>query len=294
MKRSPRLMKLILLAVKNSTTSLTPQDLRIPGYSRTKITDHVHVLIVTAHLKGIAKEHINGPLEFETIEGITERGQEYLIIADQITDEQMLVQYLNRRPPRDLPHLHPEILVTDDLGGDYPLQFFNLFIIVEPDEEEWEPHPDSYEDNPDVQQPWDIHCEMLENEIDPDSEIERPNPAILLQRETQILWLRNSFFNYYADFAFDSASVIFRRDYEDFLPPKNMIWYLESVHHYHPEWKIAVVGGMFEDDVTTTANIVHDIGFNITILTRYCLSVNGFKQMQGGIVTRLFPPDFLP
>lgn len=294
MERSPKLMKLILLAVKNSTTPLTPQDLRIPHYSREKISDHVHVLIITEHLKSIVKEHADGPLEFEMIEGITERGLEYLIIADQITNEQMLVQFLNRRPPRELPQLHPEIFVTDDMGHDYPLQFFNLFIIVEPDEEEWEPHPDSDEDNPDVQQPWEIHCEMLENEVDPDSEVETPNPAISLQRETQILWLRNSFFNYYTNFTFESASVIFRRDYEDFRPPENMIWYLESVYQYHPEWKVAVVGGMFEDDVTTTANILHDIGFNTTILTRYCLSVNGFKQMQGSFVTRLFPPDFLP
>lgn len=294
MERSPKLMKLILLAVKNSTGSLTPQDLRIPGYSQARICDHVQVLIITEHLKGIAKEPIDGSMEFVTVEGITERGQEYLLIADQITDEQMLFQYLNRRPPRVLSQLHPEILVTDDLGYDYPLQFFNLFIIVEPDEEEWEPHPDSDEDDPDVQQPWDIHCEMLENEIDPDSEIERPNPDILLQRETQVLWLRNSIFNYYTDFAFDSASVIFLRDYKDFLPPNNMIWYLESAYHYHPEWNIAVVGGMFEDDVTTTANIIHGIGFKTTILTRYCLSVNGFKQIQGSIVTRLFSPDKIP
>lgn len=294
MKITPKLMKLILLKVKNSTDPLTPTDLRIPGYSKSKVSDHVHILIITEHLKGILKEHTDGPLECEMIEGITERGQEYLIIADQITNEQTLLQYLNRRPPRDLPQLCPEILVTDDPGYDYPLQFFNLFILIEPDEEEWEPHPDSDEDNSDVQQPWDIHCEMLENEIDPDSETEIPNPAISLQTQTQILWLRNSFFNYYTEFAFDFASVIFQRDYQDFRLPENMIWYLDSVYQHHPEWKVAIVGGMFEDEVTTTANILHDIGFNTTILTRYCLSVNGFNQMQGNNITRLFPPDLLP
>lgn len=134
---------------------------------------------------------------------------------------------------------------------------------------------------------------MLENELDPDSEIEAPNPAISLQGETQILWLRNSFFNYYTDFAYEAASIIFQRDYQDFRLPETMIWYLESVYHHHPDWKVAVVGGMFEDEVTTTANMLHDMGFHTSILTRYCLSVNGFKQMQGSSVSRLISPDKL-
>lgn len=291
MQRSPELMKLILLYVKSSPQALSLADIQIPGYSSEEIADHVYVLLITEHMHGEVKESSDGSLDFGKVNGITERGQEYLIIADQITDEQMLVQYLNRRPQRELPQLHSGILVTDDPGYDYPLQFFNLFVIVEPDEEEWEPHPDSDEENLEVQQPWDIHCEMLENELDPDSDIEAANPVISMQRENQILWLCNSIFNYYADFTFPNASVIFRRDYKDFGPPESMVWYLQSVQKYHPEWKVAVVGGTFEDEVTITANLLHEMGFNTTILTRYCLSANGFKQVQGSPFMRLLPPD---
>lgn len=293
MRRYPELMKRILLSVKNSKKPLRSTDICIPGYSIAEIVDHVHVLIRSEHLQGTASDHCSGHMQFDIIEEITDRGLEYLIIADQITNERSLVQFLNRPPKRELPQLQSKILVTDDPGEDYPIQYFNLVIIIEPDEEEWIPHPDSEDDNPDIQQPWDIQCEMLENEIDEESEFEATKPRIKMADKTEFLWLRNYLFNYYGDFAYENASIIFRRDYESFDPPENMMWFLQSAYIHHPEWRVAIIGGLFEDEVTSTANIIREIGFSATILTRYCLSVNGFKQFGGNVFSRMLPPNFL-
>jgi hypothetical protein len=53
MHRYPELMKLILLFAKNSKKPLRSTDICIPRYSIAEITDPVHLLIRSEHLKGI-------------------------------------------------------------------------------------------------------------------------------------------------------------------------------------------------------------------------------------------------
>jgi hypothetical protein len=78
MQRSPELMKLILLCVKSSPQALSLADIQIPGYASAKIADHVYILLITEHLHGEVKESPDGSFDFGKVDGITERGQEYL------------------------------------------------------------------------------------------------------------------------------------------------------------------------------------------------------------------------
>lgn len=200
-----------------------------------------------------------------------------------VPDENKFVLPFNRRPPRRMPRLFPDVTITDDPGTQYPLQYFDLVILVEPDEEEWKP----IHDDPNTPQPWDLHCEMLLNELDPDSEVSPPDPTVVFAETTRILWLRNTMFAYYSEFAYDFADIAIRHSGEEEEFPEDLAWYLKAAYRHHPEWKVAVIGGMFEDEVTRLTNLLIQIGYDTTILTRYCLSVKGF-QRSSRLLNRLF------
>jgi hypothetical protein len=190
-----------------------------------------------------------------------------------IPDQNPFIHPANRKAPRRLPKLRPGITVSDAAYSQLPISHFDVVIIMEPDEQEWDPQSDDSS----IKQPWDYHCEMLLNEIDPESEEVDPiDDEVTMIGDNRILWIRNIFFPYYELFALDNASIIFNIEDSAYTIPEDIILYFSAAHRKYPQWNIAVMGGLFEDEVTRMANLTDRMGFKTTILTRYCLSVNGF------------------
>lgn len=172
------------------------------------------------------------------------------------------------------------ILVTDDQGTHFPISHFDLVVIVEPDQSKWTPDREFDLDNA-LEEIWDIQCEMISHEAFSEESLANMNSVVSSAEETRFLWLRNYAFNYYGKFADGAAQIVFHYDnHRNFS--EDMHWYLHAAHDHHPEWRVAVIGGLFEVDVVKVANQIHAMGFNTTVLTRYCLSASGFRPIQQG------------
>jgi len=59
-----------------------------------------------------------------------------------------------------------------------------------------------------------------------------------------------------------------------------MGYYLKGIAQEHPDWKVAVVGAMLEEDVIRVSNFVDQIGLSTTVLTRYCLTRDHFVNLD--------------
>lgn len=172
------------------------------------------------------------------------------------------------------------ILVTDDQGAHFPIRFFDLVVIVEPDQFKWTPDRVLDLDN-ELDEIWDIQCEMISHETFSEEKIENQDVAVDFAEETRFLWLRNFAFNYYEKFAGGAAQIAFHYDdHRNFSD--DMQWYLQAAFKHHPNWRVAIIGGLFEVEVVMAANQIHAMGFNTTVLTRYCLSTSGFRPIKEG------------
>jgi hypothetical protein len=61
---------------------------------------------------------------------------------------------------------------------------------------------------------------------------------------------------------------------------EHLYYYLRGLFVEHPDWQVAVIGAMYEDDVMRVANLLTQMGFNTTVLTRYCLSNQTFINLD--------------
>lgn len=163
-----------------------------------------------------------------------------------------------------------DILVSNDPGNQFPIYSFDFFVVVEPDQRTF-----IVEDGLDLA----LSAEKLAAQV---SE-KMANEALLtddmisshaqstLPEKTRILWLRNSTDNFFVQYGQNYAYVSFQYSSEHEITD-DLRWYLQAVYQNHPNWRVAVVGGMLEDEVIDTANFFREMGFDTTVLTRYCLS----------------------
>lgn len=170
------------------------------------------------------------------------------------------------------------ILVTDDQGSHFPILHFDLVVIVEPDQFKWTPDRVFDLDN-ELDEIWDIQCEMISHETFSEGTLEDKDEEVGYAEETRFLWLRNFAFNYYEKFAVGAAQIAFHYD-DNRNFSEDMYWYLQAAYEHHPNWRVAVIGGLFEVDVVKAANQIHALGFNTAVLTRYCLSTSGFRPIK--------------
>ncbi len=172
------------------------------------------------------------------------------------------------------------ILVTDDQGSNFPILHFDLVVIVEPDQFKWTPDRVFDLDN-ELDEIWDIQSEMISHETFSEDALENLGAEVDLVENTRFLWLRNYAFNYYGKFAGGAAQIAFHYD-DNHDISEDMQWYLQVAYNHHPNWRVAIIGGLFEVDVVKAANQIHAMGFNTTVLTRYCLSTSGFRLIKPG------------
>jgi len=172
----------------------------------------------------------------------------------------------------------PKVVITDADVTELSLLSFHLIVIVEPDPETWMALPG---DN--MGEVIDLFNMGLSAELDPENDIYLNDENIVHQPDEiqypNLLWVRyladdNNFFD---EAAFSSNATFRLSDYDDL---QHLGFYLRGVKQSHPNWKVGIVGGMFEDDVIRIANFISEIGFPTTVVARQCISRNVFVNLD--------------
>jgi hypothetical protein len=170
----------------------------------------------------------------------------------------------------------PNISISDADEAGLPLSYFHLVVLVEPD-------PETY-----MAMPGDIHklefvlrtlAASIRNEVNPHRLVEYDIDIPEDIERTCYVWVRYGDSDLFDDVA---ASV---RDHVTFTlvdasDLEHLTYYLQGLTSNHPDWRAAVIGGMFEDDVIRIANLIQDFGLETTVLTRYCISNKTFVNLD--------------
>jgi len=178
----------------------------------------------------------------------------------------------------------PGIVISDAEEAELPIQTFQIICIVENDPESYMSFPEDSKNRKYLMK------EMLKRfkiEVDPEGSKydKRPDGE---RKPTSFIWLYydseeyEEDINYFKKFAEASYARVNIKlwDSEDI---ENLKFYLQGAFYSHPDWQVAVIGSMFEDEVMTIANLSKGIGIPTTILTRYCLSRKAFVNLDEAV-----------
>jgi len=166
-----------------------------------------------------------------------------------------------------------DIIVSDDPGNQFPIYSFDLLVVVEPDQGTFI-REDALDLAFDMEQ---IAIDYGEKMFDESMLTEESVPGhaqSIWPERTRILWLRNATENFFVQYGIDKAYVSFQYN-QDHQASEDLAWYLQAAYTRYPQWRVAIVGGMLEDEISDVANFIRKIGFETTVLTRYCLSKKG-------------------
>jgi hypothetical protein len=172
----------------------------------------------------------------------------------------------------------PGVSISDADIPDLPLAHFHLVIIVEPDPETWMPQLDSEDALDGVIK---LHNEgMLFELVDMDAPLTIKLPPSELVDEPQKVRLHfeEPEFGFYTYVGWFCDAAFHCTDYSE---SRAFDYYLKAILAEHPEWRVAVVGAVLEDDVIRVANRIDALGFATTILTRYCIPGELFINLDG-------------
>lgn len=172
--------------------------------------------------------------------------------------------------------LHPQIEVSDLDFPNLPLCNFHIVIVAEPDPETWMAHPD---DTGEYAETLEIHSGLILDELLEESwELSEINVKIAEDVERPIIvGVGELEIPMYYHHALEYAHVII--SYED-MEYERLHYFLRGVAEQHPNWRVAVVGGVYEDEVVRVANTVQKAGFDTTIVTRYCISSHSLIDLD--------------
>jgi len=170
---------------------------------------------------------------------------------------------------------HPSIIFSDADQHDLPIEHFHLVILVEPDPETYMELP---ADSSKLKFVLNQIDEAIDAEIDPDREGDY-EPGIQLADSTTFVWLNYFGSEYFSEVA-DTVCVTATFTMFDYDDLENFRYFLRGIAADHSDWRIAITGAMFEDDVIRVANLVQELGFETTVLTRYCLSNKTFVNLD--------------
>jgi hypothetical protein len=172
------------------------------------------------------------------------------------------------------------VFVTDELANKLPILSFDLVVIVEPDQSALVNNPCIYPHDS-LDELSRIYCESLADEALEKGAFAFEDGKILSPDNTRFLWLRNFADTYFKTFAGDAAQISFHYG-GDIRIPEDMHWYVQSAYQHHPDWQVAIIGGLLEADIVPVANLFQEAGFQTTVLTRYCLTLVNATNPSGG------------
>jgi hypothetical protein len=159
-----------------------------------------------------------------------------------------------------------------------PITFFHIVVIVEPDPESYMQPSDDVEKLGEVI--YDLYA-RFRVDADPENPAVKPESHPSDVGETFYLWLRNvdEEVNYFQSFA-ETAFVKVSFNLYDSEDTEHLEYYLNGLKMRHSNWRVAVIGAMYEDEVIRIANLFQSSGFSTTVLTRYCLSNQVFVNLD--------------
>ena len=169
-----------------------------------------------------------------------------------------------------------KVTISDAPKTELPLPSFDLLILVEPDPETWMAQPGTSE-------VWGEiianHNDAIEDEILDDGPVPNPPPVVPIALTTDLALLRyNDAYTFYDPLLeFWIHAVFLLTDYSDLEYFK---LFLKGIASEHPDFRVAVIGAMLEEDVIRIANLVSETGLATTVITRYCLTRESFVNLD--------------
>ena len=166
-----------------------------------------------------------------------------------------------------LSSLNSQVKISDQDFSLLPLCNFHVIILAEPDPETWMTPPDDIEK---FDQLLNMYSELILDEISSDIdpsviavEIDKVigDPLLIMAGENKV----PQYFRPVAEF----CNIIFSFENLDF---ENLRYFLRGLFEKHSGLRVAILGGMFEDEVVRVANVTSETGFDTTIISRYCIS----------------------
>lgn len=172
--------------------------------------------------------------------------------------------------------LDPRVKISDVDISSLPLRNFHIVILVEPDPETWM-MPEEDEDN--LSQLLDMYSELIID--DALGDIDPANITVPIAKdveETLIVIVSQSYEVLYFEPVAEYGDFIINNNDFEF---ERLRVLLEGIAKNYPAWKrIAIIGGMFGDEILRVANVVQAAGFDTTIVTRYCISEKVFVNLD--------------
>jgi hypothetical protein len=170
-----------------------------------------------------------------------------------------------------------KVVITEADITELSLLSFHIIIIVEPDPETWMASPDG-----NMGETLALFNMGLSAELDPENDIYLNDENIIHQPDEiqypNLLWIQYTGDDNLFDESAYLANATFRlSEYDDF---EHLEFYLQGIKQSHPNWKVAIVGGIYEDDIMRIANFIAELGFSTTVLTRQCISRNIFVNLD--------------
>ena len=174
--------------------------------------------------------------------------------------------------------LDPKVKVSDADIRELPLYNFHVVVVVEPDPETWA-LPD--EESESLSELLEMQCDLIAQDvIDSDelADIALPPRAKDVEQTLMIIATEGLDVLLYFE-PVDQYSQFTIKDNNFEFDKLRLL--LDGIAKSHPEWnRIAIVGGVYEDEVIRAANTVQAAGFDTTIVTRYCISEKIFDNLD--------------
>ena len=184
--------------------------------------------------------------------------------------------------PKDTITPNPGISISNKDCFEQPLRSFGILILVEPDPETWTPDVNKTDF---TDAPWIIQSKLMEDDYTGEFANSSGDPIyidseLMLPAEPLTVWFgRADASKYYKNVVTTFCDIEFKyQDYSDI--PEFFTMFFKALKAQKSINKVAVFGAIFEDEVVRVANAMQEMGYDTTILTRYCLSQGGFTNLE--------------
>jgi hypothetical protein len=173
--------------------------------------------------------------------------------------------------------LNPKVKVSDLDLSSLPLRNFHIVVVVEPDPETWA-MPD--DDTENLSKLLKMYSELIID--DAIGEVDTSAITVPISRDVEktfLIMAGEGFGGYY-----HFRPVV---EYSDFIVNTNnyefekLCLLLDGIAKNYPtQNRVGIVGGMYGDEIVRAANAVQSLGFDTTIVTRYCISEKVFINLD--------------
>jgi len=170
---------------------------------------------------------------------------------------------------------NPEVKISSLDFEHLPLINFHIIAVVEPDPESWMPN---LGDDDNLGATLEVYTEMVSDELYPDFNLSSLAVEVASDvKYPRLVWIGGGDISYYFGGIEGPFVVTFPFYFDEY---EDLRYYIKGVAKEHPDWRVAVLGAMYEDDVIRVANAIQEAGLDTTVIARYCLSSKAFVNLD--------------